>query len=307
MATFAQIVIARAGETQGVWALEPTFTGGGHPQGEHASLISAVIFTVSASDTADGALGSASRAVAAEHRFFAEMNVAIGARLDSEVPDTDDLQKRVDDVFIDQDGEDSIERRTEVTIAVWKEVNAARAAAVPAQAAVVVRGTTVAQYDTRYSQLPAKKAVRHTKRGDVRAKRSAEAREARRLDLWNKSWYQAWKSEFPAGTEKGDALAGVHTEEGTPAPGILNISGVVQTGLSLKVDYDQSSGEHATVMELLYKVVGVDTEFHRVKVNKAAGNTIGPFTQGQSVILGTDVGNSRDFSERGPEQTRVIV
>ena len=40
--------------------------------------------------------------------------------------------------------------------------------------------------------------------------------------------------------------------------------------------------------------------------DKVAGNTIGPFVQGQVVTLGTDVGNSRDFSELSPEQTVMV-
>lgn len=54
MATYSQIILVRAGETQGVWALEATFTGGGHTKDEHASLISAVSFKRAAKDTAAG-------------------------------------------------------------------------------------------------------------------------------------------------------------------------------------------------------------------------------------------------------------
>jgi hypothetical protein len=306
MATFAQIVIARAGESQGVWALDETFTGGSHPKGEHASLISNVIFTVSASDVEDGLLAGAKRVVAVEHAFFKEMNVAIAGRLDSEVPDTEPMQKRVDEMYIDQNGETSIERRTELTIVIWKEVNIARAASVPPQAAVVIRGTTVAQYETRYASLNGKKTAVDVKAGLARAKKSAENTMARQLDLWNKSWYQAWFSEFPEGSEKRAALAGVHTEESSAPPEILLISSLVQVGFSLKANYDQTSGQHATVMELLYKVEGVDVAYRRVKVNKELGNTVGPFLQNQVVKVRTDVGNSRDFSELSPEQTVVI-
>ena len=131
MATFAQIVIARAGESQGVWALEETFTGGSHPKGEHASLISSVIFTVSDSDVAGGLLAGAKRAVAVEHAFFKQMNVAIAERLDSEVPDTEPMQKRVDEMYIDQNAETIIVLLTELKIVNWKEVNTARAESVP--------------------------------------------------------------------------------------------------------------------------------------------------------------------------------
>lgn len=273
------------------------------PAGE---ICDSLTWWLAQSDTADGELATAERAVSGEIASFKEMNVAIAARLDSEVPDTDLLQKRVDQLYLKQTGEDAIERRTELTIVIWKEVNAARAAEAPPRLALTVRSTTVAQYDTRYQALTPKKGTRDVKDGVVHAKRSAELTAARTLDRWNKSWHQAWKSEFPAGTEKGDALAMVHTEESTPPPQVLLITAVVQQGLSLKATYDPASGAHATVLELLYKVTGVDTDYRRVRVNRELGNTIGPFLENQVVTLRTDVGNSRDFSEQSPEQSVTI-
>ncbi len=307
MATFAQIVIARAGETQGVWALSPAFTGGGKAKGEHMSQISSVAFARGEKDTAVGLLFTAASSVTVEHEFFASMNVSIAARLDSEVADTDPLQVRVDQADnIAPKSEADIERRTELTFVIWKEVNTARAAEVPPRPALTIRNTTQAQYETRYGQLGPKKITRDERDGTVTAKRTLEKREARKLDLWNKNWFQAWKSEFLAGTEQGDALVNVHTEESTPVPGILDITGVAQTGFSVKVDFDAESGEHASVLELLFKIVGIHTDYQRVPANKVNGNTIGPFLQNQVLKIRTDVGNSRDFSELGPEQTVTI-
>ena len=140
MATYAQIVTVRAGETQGVWALDAAFTGGGHGKSEHASQISAVAFAIAAKDTAAGVLFAADSVVKVEHAFFAEMNVAIAARLDSEVPDNEPMQKRVDEADdIPPKSEAKIERRTELTFVIWKELNAARAAESPAKPALVIR------------------------------------------------------------------------------------------------------------------------------------------------------------------------
>ena len=129
----------------------------------------------------------------------------------------------------------------------------------------------------------------------------------RKLDRWNKDWYQAWGAEFPPGTPNGDALGGVDTETGTALPQILEISAVTPQGLSLKVDYDPDTGAHATVLELLWKVNGAPADYLRVAANKVNGNVIGPFTAGQVITLRTDVGNSRDLSELGPEQTVMIA
>ncbi len=307
MATYAQIVLARAAETQGVWALDDTFTGGGLTKEEHNDVLADVTAAILAKDTAAGELAAARADMKTEHDFFKTMNVAIASRLDSEVPDDDPLQKRVDAADdIAPSSEANIERRAEVTLVIWSEVNAARAAKVPPLPAITVRGTTQAQYASRYSALAPMRIVRDEKEGKLTSRRTLEKREARRLDKHNKDWYQAWKSEFPPGTDKGDALVNVHTEESTPPPGILEITGVTQTGLSLELDYDPESGEHATVLELLYKVVGVHEDYQRIPANRADGNTIGPFVQGQVVKLRTDVGNSRDFSELSPEQEITI-
>jgi len=52
------------------------------------------------------------------------------------------------------------------------------------------------------------------------------------------------------------------------------------------VDYDSDTGQHATVLELLYKVAGVNADYLRVPANKTNGN---------------------DHSEFGPEQTVNIA
>ena len=307
MATYAQVVIVRGQETQGVWALDDGFAGGGNGKDSHADQVDTVVAAVAAFDPADGAERDADRDVKAEHAFFKSMNVGIAQRLDSEVPDEDPLQRRVDEADdIQQDGESSIERRTERTVVIWEELNAQRAAAVPPRLAITIRGVTAAAYRARYAALPALKMAREEKGGIVRAKRSAVKREGRKLDRWNKDWYQAWKSEFLPGTEKGDALAQVHTEESTPVPGTLEITSVVQTGLSLGITYDPATGQHATVLELLWQVVGVDADFQRVPADKVAGNTIGPFTAGKVVKVRTEVGNSRDLSELSEEQSVTI-
>ena len=307
MPTYCQIVVARAAQTQGVWSLDPAFTISSGGKSEHASQISAAIFARAAKDTAAGERKTAERAVRTEHAFFKSMNPPISQRLDSEVPDTDPLQKRVDEADdIPPYSEADIERRTELTIVIWKEVNAVRAAQVPPLPAITVRGTTVAQYETRYAALLSKRLARDEKDGVLAGKRSAERREARRLDVWNKNWHQAWKSEYPAGTERGDALSQVDTEDGTALPQPLLIASLTQNGLDVTVVYDQSSGAHATVLELLYKVVGVDEDWQRMPADKAGGNNIGPFEVGQTITIATDVGNSRDFSEMSEPQNITL-
>ena len=61
------------------------------------------------------------------------------------------------------------------------------------------------------------------------------------------------------------------------------------------------------MLDLNYLVEGVNADFQSVSANVAAGNLIGPFTQGQIVRIRTDVGNSRDHSELSAEQAVTIT
>lgn len=124
--------------------------------------------------------------------------------------------------------------------------------------------------------------------------------------LLNKASYQAWKSEFPPGTPEGDALAGVDTETGAAMPQVLEIAAVTPEGLSLRVTYVEGTGQHATVLDLLWQVEGIHAEYQRVTAD-LTGNLLGPFNAGQVVRLRTDVGNSRDPSELSAETVVTVA
>lgn len=303
-----QIIQARALQTQGVWELAQTFTIGTRGKDDHAELVAALVGQAEDAEAAKNTLDTADGALAVEYAFFQTMNVALAARFDSEVPDEDPMQRDVDQISgIRQTSRATIEERTLKTIACWQKLNAARAAAVPPVPAIVARGTAAAAYQTRWAALPAKRQTREEAAGAWRSANSTLRASARTLDVFNKTWYQAWKSEFPAGTPEGDALAGVDTEDGTAMPQVLEIAAIVQEGLSLRVTYVAESGAHATVLDLLHLVEGVQADYQRVTANVPSGNLIGPFTAGQIVRVRTDVGNSRDHSEMSAEQVITIT
>jgi ribosomal protein L11 methylase PrmA len=303
-----QIVHKRSEQTQGVWALDDGFTVRDLSKDMHEDHAAEVRTAAEEEEEAADVMDSAEAAVRGEYVFFESMNSAIGQRLDSEVPDDDALQRDVDQITgIRQSGEAAIDDRTLKTIVCWKKINAARAAATPPLGAVTVRGVAVAAYETRWTALPGLRQPREVQAGDWRSRNSTRRTKTRRTDRENKDWYQAWKSEFPPGTPKGDALAGVDTETGTAPPKILEIAAVVQAGLSLHVTYVAGTGQHATVLDLQFKVDGVHVEWQRVTADVAAGNVLGPFTAGQVVHVRTDVGNSRDASELSPEQVVTIM
>lgn len=306
MPKFWQIAHARAVQTQGVWALEDTFTCQGKAKEDHELLMDEVQTQAETTETATNALDTTQVALEAEYAFFATMNTAIYQRLDSEIPDTDSLQKDVDQLgSIKQTGRATIDERTLKTVAAWTKVNTQLAALTPPQGPVVVRGITQAAYAARWAGVQAKKLLHEEKWGAWRLENSKLTRVAKQLDKLNKAWWQAWHSEFPYGTPEGDALNGVDTEQGQNLPQVLEIAAVVQEVMNLRVTYVDGTGQYATVRRLLYKVEGVHAEYQEEPVN-LTGNVIGPFTAGQIVRVRTDVGNSRDNSELS-EETVVTV
>lgn len=301
-----QITEARALQTQGVWALSPTLTVGGSGKTSHSVSLLAVQTQASTTEAAKNNLDTADGVLRIEYDFFQALNVAIAARLDSEVADGDPLQSEVNQIRKQPDNRAAIDERTLKTIALWKKINLIRSTVPPLQSPIIVRGHFANIYETRWTALPAKRQTREDRASAWRSLNSSLRAADRTLDRLNKSWYQAWASEFQPGTPEGDALAGVDTEAGTAQPQILEIAAITQVGLSLRVTYVPATGKHATVLQLDHLVEGIHGDFQTTPATVASGNLIGPFTQGQIVRIRTDVGNSRDHSELSPEQAVTI-
>ena len=301
-----QITEARALQTQGVWALFPALTVGGSSKISHASQLLAVQMQATTTETSKNNLDTADGVLRTEYDYFQSFNVAIAARLDSEVADGDPLQNEVDQIRKQPGNRAAIDERTLKTIALWKKINLIRITGPPLQSPIIVRGNLANIYEARWAALPAKRQTREDRAGVWRSSNSSLRAADRALDRINKSWYQAWASEFQPGTPEGDALAGVDTEAGTAQPQILEIAAITQVGLSLRVTYVPATGKHATVLQLDHLVEGLHGDFQTTPATVASGNLIGPFIQGQIVRIRTDVGNSRDHSELSPEQAVTI-
>jgi hypothetical protein len=87
-------------------------------------------------------------------------------------------------------------------------------------------------------------------------------------------------------------LSQVDTEEGTNPPTALEINTVTQSGLSVAVAYVAGGGSHATSLLLQWQVVGVDADFGHDTPVILAGQTVGPFTAGQTVNFRVRASNS---------------
>lgn len=117
----------------------------------------------------------------------------------------------------------------------------------------------------------------------------------RRTDTLNKDFYQVMKNTYDPGSPEYEALSGIPTEGGTPAPDPVEINEVLQGGdddLHVLVSYLAGGGDHATTKLIEHMVVGVDADFIHTAPLDPSGNTLGPYTVGQVVKVRTSVSNS---------------
>ncbi|MBL9133673.1 MAG: hypothetical protein JNG86_20860 [Verrucomicrobiaceae bacterium] len=195
--------------------------------------------------------------------------------------------------------EDSTLTRARELYPVWVRANAALAALTPPQPPVVrVVGQeeqTAATFKALLDGFSGQVQATSDAQGILKAAKQALADLAETTDSLIKAWYQVMKASHDPGSSVRMALSTIPTEGGTPAPGIIEISTVVQggaDGLHVEAEYVPGGGEHATTRLLKYMVVGVDAGFTHSVPLEAAGTVIGPFAVGNVVKLLTEVSNS---------------
>lgn len=196
--------------------------------------------------------------------------------------------------------ESTILKRLRELLPVWVRANTALAALTPSQPPIVrvVGGVafTAAAAKTLYDGYTDIVGTRGEKSGLLKAAIENLAQHDAAADELNKRWYKVVKASADPGTPLENALEAIPTEEGTPAPTIVDISTVTQggdDGLHALIDWASGGGDHATTSNLRWKVEGVDAGFtHSVPFDRK-GNAIGPFTVGQVVrVMGEFINSS---------------
>ena len=195
--------------------------------------------------------------------------------------------------------ESTILKRLRELLPVWVRANAALAALSPTQPPIVrivggvvfTAATAKALYDG-YTDLIGNRGA---KSGLLDTAKEALAIHDAATDDLNKRWYKVVKATADDGTPLANALETIPTEEGTPAPTIVDISTVIQggdDGLHALVEWAPGGGDHATTSNLRWKVEGVDADFtNSVEFNRT-GNEIGPFAVDQVVRILGEFSNS---------------
>ncbi len=308
-----EITKNRSQETLPVWTQYlPDFKVGGQGTTELTAFIDGfeplVQARTAAQDTFDACFRTAQDALLRMKVLGTRVPAIIEAHLDENTG----IMKDVNDLYATQPRtEGSILKRLRMLLPVWVRADAALAAMTPAEPPITrtVGGVSYTAasakalldgYTDVIKDLEDKQELLDRKRAELRA-------HDRAADQLNKRWYKVVKAMHDPGSEVYEALAGITTEPSTPAPETIEINTVLQggdSGLEVLVSYLPGGGDHATTKLIKWQVVGVDPGFDQSAPLDASGNTVGPFTVGQTIKIITEVSNSAATRTTAP---RTIV
>lgn len=291
---FWEITKDRAITTHVVWQQHvPTLSIGVQTPANLDTLIDGfdplVAARINAQDTYDAAFRAVQDALAVMRVLGTKVPQIIEGQLDGNTA----IMRDVKDLFANSPRtEASILKRLRELLPVWARANTALAALTPAQPPIVrvVGGVayTAASAKALYDSYTDLIGTRGEKSGLLGTAKDALQEHDAATDDLIKRWYKVVKATADEGTALANALNTIPTEEGTPAPTVVEIGAVTQggdDGLHVLVDWAPGGGDHATTSNLNWKVEGVDADFtHSVAFNRE-GNQIGPFLVGQVVRI----------------------
>jgi hypothetical protein len=142
-----------------------------------------------------------------------DLSTRLPRKLDGELSASDAFHKDIAEVrTIEMAGLDSVLRRGQRVVALWKKFNARRAALQPPKPALLVGGHALADLETAIEPdlVQALQAVEDAL-SDLNEARSALRGLEDRVDRNNKRWYAAWQGEYLPGSPEYDALSQIET------------------------------------------------------------------------------------------------
>lgn len=311
-----EVTKQRAQETLPVWnQYLPTFTLGGKTPADLTDLIDAYEPLMQARTDAQDTYDAGYRLGQDSLLRMKSLGTKIPAIIEAQLSENEGIMKDVDDLYRNPArAEGSILKRLRDLLPIWARANAAMAASVPPQApitrlvggiiyTVATAKTLLDGYTDVIKQLKDKEELLDRKRSELRA-------HDRTTDQLIKRWYKAVKASHEPGTEIYEALGGITTEPSTPVPEVIEIQTVVQggeEGLQALVSYLPGGGAHATTKLVKYQVVGVDTDFAHSLPLDASGNALGPFAEGQTIKILTEVTNSAGTRTIAPRTILIVA
>lgn len=294
MAEFWEEPHVRGQQTIGVWGtFAPAFTVGELTLAAHTADVALILTHVNEREVQKDVYDDAVSARDNNAAFIRDINVRAPGLIDATLSPDDDLRGDLGDVFnVDQRTIEGVTSRARVVISLWNRTNAKRAAATPPLGPLLVGTTAVAALQAAVNNHPSLLQTIENEQAELGQKRSQLRSTADRVDRNNKRWYKAWGNNYPPGTPENDGLSQVDTEHGTIAPTALAISSLTQAGTAVQIIYVAGGGLHASSLQLLYQVVGVDADFGHGSPVILTGQTVGPFPAAATVNFKTRGTNS---------------
>ena len=226
------------------------------------------------------------------------LNTRVPQLIQSNLPDKDLLQNEVNDVLGVKLGSMAREmQRARRLKSLWVRANAKRGAMIPPLPAIDRNGKVIADLTTAMNAQPGLLQDVADKQAEFNQTKSVLEATNATVDGTNKDWYQAWSNYYDVGSPEHDALSQIETEQGTSAPGALQIDSLVLDGLQVDVSYVAGGGARATTLTLRWQIAGIDPGFDHSEMVILGGQTIGPFVAGQTINVKTEAANSVGVTE----------
>lgn len=215
--------------------------------------------------------------------------------LDDEVPAESALQDLLSPVY------GITPRTTELAVARGKKlvsaltkINAYLTALVPARLPITSGGKGLADLTAALAAQPALEQSVEDRAADARSARSALRQAALAVDRLNKRFYARLRAEARTNPAVAAALPQITTESENQ-PGTLGLRSILQGGadnLQILLVYDNGSYDATATSTVEWMVVGTDAGFTHSVPADPSGNSLGPFSVGQTVSLRTRVSNA---------------
>lgn len=284
----------RGQQTNGVWVtFSPAFTVGELTLTAHQTDVALLLTHVTERGLAQDAYDDAISARDTNYNLLRDLNKRGPQLIASVLALNDELQREIGDITaLDSKGQEAVQERARLLVSLWTRVNARRAAMTPPQPALTVGTMTLAQFQAALTLHATLLQTVADKESELSRKKSQLKTTDARVDRNNKRWYAAWDANFPVGSPENEALALITTEEGTATPAAQEIATATASGLNAALTYAPGGGAHATSLQLVHKVGGVETDFGHAVPVILAGQQVGPFTAGQVVQFKVLASNS---------------
>ncbi len=282
-----QSVESRGQSTLGVWGtFAPGFTVGTITLASHTADVNGIAPKAQLVVNQDSVLNAARATRDGGVELINDLIVRLPKKLDGELPRGDALHHDLELLrSIRPTGIESMEKRGQKVVSVWKAYNDRLAAAIPSKPAFLVGGHALADLMGALTALVTREQAVEDVQSEQRKRVSALNVLRDTVDAGNKRWYAAWQGEFLAGSAEINALNQITTGSPTLPPTALQIAGMTDLGpQTVGVSYVTGGGDHASLIVLQYKLPNDNDFGHDVTADLNGQQVVDPTFDGVGII-----------------------